>query len=72
MPKKLSWVNRLNVALFPWIGPPPLGPYGEPELPPIANKPCPLCAQPMSTHLIEEREGRPTKLHCPVGSPQPV
>lgn len=70
MAQKTSWVHRLNQALFPWIGPPPLGPYDEPELPPTAGKPCPLCSQPMSEHVIEERDGRPTKLHCPAARPQ--
>ena len=72
MAQRMNWVNRLNRALFPWIGPPPLGPYGEPELPPTADQACPLCTQPMSGHVIEEREGRPTKLHCPVTELQPV
>ena len=65
-----SWVPRLNGLLFPWIGPPPLGPYDEAELLPVFEKACPLCGQVMSAHWIEERDGRPTKLHCPVDTLQ--
>lgn len=68
MAQKASWVHRLNGALFPWIGPPPLGPYGEPDLPPVSGKACPLCAALMSVHIIEERDGRPTILHCPTAA----
>ncbi len=65
MTSKANWAHRLNAALFPWIGPPPLGPYGEPELPPVSGMACPLCERPMSEHTTTKREGRPTLLHCP-------
>lgn len=59
------WWERLNSALIPRIGPPPLGPYNQPPLPSTAAKPCPICGAPMSEHEIERREGRPTQIHCP-------
>lgn len=64
--KGRGWADRLNRTLFPWIGPPPLGPYdeeppGDPQL-----KPCPLCGAPMSEHEID-RSGPRTQLYCPAG-----
>lgn len=66
MTKKGPWWDRLNRTLFPYIGPPPLGPYNQAPLPPTAGKPCPMCGMPMSDHEVERRDGRPTQLHCPV------
>lgn len=68
MTAKAAWWDRLNRTLFPYIGPPPLGPYGEAELPSTRAKPCPLCGHPMSEHEIERRENRPTSIHCPTGT----
>jgi hypothetical protein len=63
---KLPWWERLNGALRPYIGPPPLGPYGEAPLPPTGPKPCPLCGAPMDEHTVERGEGRiPSRLVCP-------
>jgi hypothetical protein len=67
MKRKLPWWDRLNRMLLPYIGPPPLGPYGEDSLPPAGSRPCPLCGQPMDDHQIERGEGRvPTRIHCPT------
>ena len=67
MKKKLSWVDRLNRTLFPYLGPPALGPYDEPPLPPIGPKACPICGERMDAHVIERGEGRTaTRLLCPV------
>jgi hypothetical protein len=63
---KIPWWDKLNNSLRPYIGPPPLGPYGEAELPPVAASGCPICGRIMAEHDIERREGRPTKVHCPV------
>jgi hypothetical protein len=66
MSKRVSWWDRLNGALVPYIGPPPLGPYNEAPLPATGPKPCPMCGMPMTDHDIERREGRPTQIHCPA------
>jgi hypothetical protein len=64
--RRPRWWERLNRSLFPYIGPPPLGPYGEAPLPPTGPKACPLCGQAMSLHVIERSGGNvPTRLHCP-------
>ena len=63
--RKRNWADRLNALLVPYIGPPPLGPYGEPPLPPTQQSACPMCGVVMSAHEVERRDGRPTKLHCP-------
>jgi hypothetical protein len=69
MRKRLPWWDRLNGALLPYIGPPPLGPYGEAPLPSTAAKPCPLCGEPMVAHEIERGEGRAaTRIHCPTAA----
>lgn len=66
MAQSRPWWDRLNRMLFPYIGPPPLGPYNETPLPSTKGHPCPLCAQPMDQHEIERRANRPTQVHCPV------
>lgn len=66
MTPRLRWWDRLNKALFPYLGPAQLGPYGEAPLPPVAGKACPLCGAPMSDHVIERAGGNvATRLHCP-------
>ena len=63
---KAPWWDRLNAALFPHIGPPPLGPYDEEPLPPVALKPCPLCGAAMEEHTFERSQDRhSTRMHCP-------
>lgn len=59
-----GFVNRLNRVLFPWIGPPPLGPYDEPEPAPASERGCPLCGAPMDQHTKTLGGGR-TLLRCP-------
>jgi hypothetical protein len=69
MKAKSSWWDRLNGALFPYLGPPELGPYDEPPLAPTGGKPCPICGVQMSLHEIERGEGRTaTRIHCPVAA----
>lgn len=64
---KLKWWQRLNKALFPYLGPAQLGPFGEPPLPTVEAKPCPLCGAPMSEHTFERSQDRTaTRMHCPV------
>jgi len=61
-----GWLNR---TLFPWIGPPPLGPYTDvPEAEVLAAKEqavCPLCGSLMSLHEID-RSGERTQIRHPV------
>ena len=64
--KRDPWWDRLNARLFPWIGPPPLGPYDQEPLPDPATKACPLCGSPMGEHRYDRGEGRPTYLRCPT------
>jgi hypothetical protein len=64
---KGSWWDRLNRSLFPYLGPPPLGPFNEEPLPPTGPKACPICAHPMDEHSIVRGDGRvATRIHCPV------
>lgn len=58
-------INRLNRRLFPWLGPPPLGPYDQPESAPVAERGCPLCGAPMAEHSKGMSDGR-TLLRCPT------
>jgi hypothetical protein len=64
MTSKAPWWERLNSALIPRIGPPPLGPYNQP--PEVHTKPCPVCGQPMAGHTFEHRGNKPTLMHCPA------
>jgi hypothetical protein len=68
--ERSSWWDRLNRTLFPYIGPPPLGPgpQGEKAVDAAAPAPrCPLCGEPMADHEIERTAdwSTPTRLHCP-------
>ena len=60
-----GFFDRLNRKLFPWIGPPPLGPYDQPAPVPAAERPCPLCGAPMAQHTRGDNAGR-TMLRCPA------
>ncbi|PZQ90736.1 MAG: hypothetical protein DI534_05955 [Leifsonia xyli] len=60
-----GFFNRLNRRLFPWLGPPPLGPYDQPAAVPAAERGCPLCGAPMSEHSKGMSDGR-TILRCPA------
>jgi hypothetical protein len=61
-----NWVNK---TLFPWIGPPPLGPYNVvPEADVAAAKAasvCPICGNLMSIHEID-RSGERTQIYHPT------
>ena len=65
-----GFFNRLNARLFPYLGPPPLGPYDQPELPASSGRACPLCGAPMSEHEIDRPGGQsaPTRLYCPTAA----
>jgi hypothetical protein len=66
MQARIPWWDRLNGALIPYIGPPPLGPYGEDELPPTAGKACPLCGALMSEHRFDRStDHTATRMYCP-------
>ena len=62
-----GFFNRLNRKLFPFLGPPPLGPYDQPVPPPARERACPLCGQPMAEHEKGLADGR-TILHCPTAN----
>jgi len=56
----------LNDHLRPYIGPPPLGPYG-PDAPELeSTKPCPICSFPMNEH---RKETDPVSGHCYLHHP---
>ncbi|MGO4690231.1 hypothetical protein [Glaciibacter sp. 2TAF33] len=61
-----AWVNR---TLFPWIGPPPLGPYNvvpeEDVKAAQAASVCPICGELMSVHEID-RSGERTQIYHPT------
>jgi len=64
---ELTWWQRLNKALFPYMGPAQLGPFDEPALPSVAEKPCPLCGEPMRAHTFERsQDHHSTRMHCPA------
>ncbi|WP_022883506.1 hypothetical protein [Glaciibacter superstes] len=67
-----GFVNWLNRTLFPWIGPPPLGPYDDvPEAEVAATKAaatCPICGSLMSLHEID-RSGERTMVRHPGADP---
>ena len=60
-----GFFNRLNRTLFPFLGPPPLGPYDQPAPVPARESACPLCGSAMSSHEKGISDGR-TILHCPT------
>jgi len=64
MSAREPWWDRLNSRLFPYLGPPPLGPY-ETEAA-VHSDGCPLCGLSLIEHEIERRPGRPTQMHCPA------
>lgn len=65
---RIRWWDRLNRALYPYMGPAQLGSRDEP--PPVSSigKPCPLCGQSMLEHTVERADDWSTasRLHCPV------
>ncbi|GAA0990339.1 hypothetical protein [Subtercola frigoramans] len=60
--------NWLNERLFPYLGPPPLGPFDTATPDDRARaalaSACPLCGAPMNAHDVD-RSGERTQLHCP-------
>ena len=62
-----GFFNRLNRRLFPYLGPPPLGPYDQPEPAPASVRACPLCGAPMSEHEFDRsgEQTRATRMYCP-------
>ncbi len=67
MSRRETWADRLTRRLLPYLGPPPLGPYDEPEQKPVATRSCPMCGHPMGEHRIERPGGNASsRLHCPV------
>jgi len=64
VPSFVRAVNWMNRKLMPYVGPPALGPYGEPTLPTDTDL-CPVCAHPMGEHTIDHSTANAI-LHCPV------
>lgn len=63
---KRTWWEKLNRALFPYMGPAQLGPFGEEPLPPTDQKPCPLCGQAMALHtFVRSQDRMSTRMTCP-------
>ena len=65
---RIRWWDRLNRALYPYLGPAELGKPGEAPRVSSVGKPCPLCGVSMLEHTVE-RSGEwttATRLHCPV------
>ena len=61
-----GFFNRLNRRLFPYLGPPRLGPYDEEPAPDALAAGCPVCGAPMAEHRFDRSApDRPTKLYCP-------
>ena len=60
--------NWLNSRLFPYLGPPPLGPVDTESAESKARRAqasaCPLCGSPMALHVVD-RTGERTQLYCP-------
>lgn len=56
----------LNHKLFPYIGPPTLGPYDEESAEPVSDRACPICGYPMGEHVKEVSDGH-VYLHHPDG-----
>ena len=63
------WWDRLNRALYPYLGPAQLGSRDEPPQA-VIDRPCPICGYSMHEHTVE-RAGdwsTATRLHCPVSA----
>lgn len=64
---KRAWWQKLNRALFPYMGPAQLGPFDQEPLPPTDQKPCPLCGNPMALHtFVRSQDRASTRMTCPV------
>lgn len=63
--RDVGLTNWLNAKLRPYIGPPPIGPFDEPELAPTQEAACPICGFAMSAHTVD-RSGERTQLYCPT------
>jgi hypothetical protein len=55
-PKFSQAVDWLNAKLFPYLGPPELGPYDAESPIPESAHPCPICGHPMMEHPLEVDE----------------
>jgi hypothetical protein len=59
-----GWYAWLNTNLIRVAGPASVGPYETTPEPARTERPCPLCAQPMSQHTFD-RSGPKPLMHCP-------
>lgn len=66
--RKRSWYDRWNALLIRKMGPAQIG-AGHPEGPDdrTIDRPCPICAQPLSLHNVVRPSGqvRSSTLVCP-------
>ena len=64
------WWDRLNHALYPYLGPAQLGSPSEPARVSSVGKPCPLCGVSMLEHTVERASDwtTPSRLRCPVAA----
>ncbi len=64
-----GWTDWVNKKLFPWIGPPPLGPYNvvpaDEAKAAQAAATCPICGELMSIHEVD-RSGERTQIYHPT------
>ena len=59
-----GWYAKLNLRLIRMAGPAAVGPYETGPEPVVAERPCPLCRQPMSGHAFD-RTGPKPLMRCP-------
>jgi len=69
-PDRLRWWDKLNRALYPYMGPAELGSPDEPPPMTSVGKPCPLCGASMLEHTVERPNdwATPSRLHCPLSA----
>jgi hypothetical protein len=65
-PRLSRAIDWLNEKLLPYLGPPPLGPYGPETLEQVSLRPCPICGHPIQEHRVEVDEATG---HCYLHHP---
>lgn len=68
--KFVHFINWLNHALSPTMGPPDLGPYNDVAAQ-VGEAVCPICGRPMAEHTIDHSSANAV-LHCPIPHPPQV
>jgi len=64
---RTRWWDRLNRAVFPFMGPAQLGPGRGGERPAARLTTCPVCGAEMRDHVVQRTSDQhtPTRLVCP-------